>query len=129
VACRLGLLAVALASTAFAQNSPYLVDQWTTDNGLPQNTVSSIVQTRDGFRWLTTFDGLAPFERVRFTVFDKSNTPAITNNRITALCEDRDGTLRIGADQGELVAYRNGLFRLTKRNTLLNNILLCHILS
>src|SRR5262245_33468429 len=93
--------------TTFAQ---YRIDHWTTDNGLPQNTVRAIAQTRDGYLWLTTFDGLARFDGVRFTVFDKSNTPAITNNRITALYEDRDGTLWIGADQGELVAYRNGVF-------------------
>src|SRR5512132_4285061 len=112
VAFRIGLLAVvfALGPTAYAQYRPYRVDPWTTDNGLPKNTVRSIAQTRDGYLWLTTFDGLARFDGVRFTVFDKSNTPAITNNRILALYEDRDGTLWIGADQGELVAYRNGVF-------------------
>ncbi len=59
---------------------------------------------------MTTFDGLARFDGVRFTVFDKSNTPALSNNRLTALSEDKDGTLWIGADQGELVSYRNGVF-------------------
>src|SRR4051812_14797706 len=95
---------------AAAQYRPYRVDHWTTDNGLPQNTVRGIVQTRDGYLWLTTFDGLARFDGVRFAVFDKSNTPAITNNRFTALYEDRDGTLWAGADEGEVVAYRKGAF-------------------
>ena len=98
------------ATPLFAQNRPYQVDHWTTDNGLPQNTVRAIVQTRDGYLWLTTFDGLARFDGVRFTVFDKSNTPAITNNRFIALYEDKDGTLWAGADQGEVVAYRDGVF-------------------
>jgi ligand-binding sensor domain-containing protein/signal transduction histidine kinase len=99
-----------LAATAFAQSSSYRFDHWTTDNGLPQNTVRAIVQTRDGYLWLTTFDGLARFDGVRFTIFDKSNTPAITNNRFTALHEDKDGTLWAAADQGEVVSYRNGVF-------------------
>src|SRR5574341_338869 len=99
-----------LAATAFAQSTSYRFDHWTTDNGLPQNTVRAVVQTRDGYLWLTTFDGLARFDGVRFTVFDKSNTPAITNNRFTALYEDKDGTLWAGAEQGEVVAYRNGVF-------------------
>jgi signal transduction histidine kinase/ligand-binding sensor domain-containing protein len=99
-----------LAATAFAQSGSYRFDHWTTDTGLPQNTVRAIVQTRDGYLWLTTFDGLARFDGVRFTVFDKSNTPAITNNRFTALYEDKDGTLWAGAEQGEVVAYRNGVF-------------------
>src|SRR6476619_6887876 len=95
---------------AAAQSRPYRVDHWTTDNGLPQNTIRAIVQTRDGYLWLTTFDGLARFDGVRFTVFDRSNTPAITNNRFTALYEDRDGTLWAGADEGQVVAYRDGVF-------------------
>ena len=98
------------ATAVFAQNRPYHVDHWTTDNGLPQNTVRAIVQTRDGYLWLTTFDGLARFDGVRFTVFNKSNTPAITNNRFTSLYEDRDGTLWAGADEGEVVTYRDGVF-------------------
>ncbi|MGH9839837.1 MAG: two-component regulator propeller domain-containing protein [Blastocatellia bacterium] len=39
-------------------------------------------------------------------MFDKSNTPAITNNRFTALYEDKDGALWAGADQGEVVSNR-----------------------
>ncbi len=99
-----------LVGSAVGQHASYRFDHWTTDNGLPQNTVRMIVQTRDGYLWLTTFDGLARFDGVRFTVFDKSNTPAITNNRFTALYEDKDGTLWAGADQGEVVSYSNGVF-------------------
>lgn len=108
--CGLLLLALLAAASAAAQDRAYRFDQWTTDNGLPQNTVRVIVQTRDGYLWLTTFDGLARFDGVRFTVFDKSNTPAITNNRFTTVYEDKDGTLWAGADQGEVVSYRAGVF-------------------
>jgi len=62
--------------------------------------VRSIVQTRDGYLWMTTFDGLARFDGVRFTVFDKSNTPALSNNRLTALQKttmERCGLARIKA--------------------------------
>lgn len=104
------LLCLLCFSSVFAQHNSYRFDHWTTDNGLPQNTVRAIVQARDGYLWLTTFDGLARFDGVRFTVFDKNNTPAITNNRFTALYEDKDGTLWAGADQGEVVSYRNGVF-------------------
>src|SRR5689334_15958883 len=107
---RLSAVLCLLAAVAFAQPQPYRFDHWTTDNGLPQNTVRQILQARDGYLWLTTFDGLARFDGVRFTVFDKGNTPAITNNRLTALYEDKDGTLWIGADQGEVVSYRAGVF-------------------
>lgn len=89
----------------------YRVESWTTDNGLPQNSVRSIVQTRDGYLWLTTFDGLVRFDGLHFTVFDKSNTKGLSSNRFTSLYEDRDGTLWIGTGDGGLTFYRDGVFR------------------
>jgi ligand-binding sensor domain-containing protein len=56
---RLLLIISGLISTAQAQ---YSFDQWTADNGPPQNSVRDIVQTRDGYLWLTTFDRLARFD-------------------------------------------------------------------
>ena len=47
---------------------------WLTENGLPQNTVHSITQAKDGYIWLATEEGLARFDGIRFTVFDKQNT-------------------------------------------------------
>jgi len=112
VAFRPSLLAVvfALAPAAFAQHSLYRFDHWTTDNGLPQNTVYDVIQTRDGYLWLTTFDGLARFDGVRFTVFDKSNSKGINSNRFMTLYEASDGTLLIGTEDAGLTVYRNGVF-------------------
>lgn len=93
--------------TAVAQ---YRVESWTTDNGLPQNTVRSITQTRDGYLWLTTFDGLVRFDGVQFRVFNTNNTSGLTSNRFTALYEDHDGTLWIGTNDGGLTLYRDGVF-------------------
>src|SRR5437868_378543 len=38
---------------------PYLHQVWTTEQGLPQNSVTSIIRTRDGYLWIGTFGGLA----------------------------------------------------------------------
>src|SRR5918911_4901270 len=75
-------------ATIFAQ---YQFDAWNTDNGLPQNSVLSILQTQDGYLWLTTSDGLVRYDGVRFTVFNKGNTKGIKSNRFTTLFEGRDG--------------------------------------
>jgi PAS domain S-box-containing protein len=83
---------------------------WTTRDGLPQNSVSSIVQTRDGYLWLGTFGGLARFDGVRFKTFDLSNTEALGSNRILSLCEDRSGTLWIGTQGAGVVRLRDGVF-------------------
>ena len=57
----------------------YLRTTWTTENGLPQNTITAICQTPDGYLWLGTFGGLARFDGVKFTVFNTTNAPAGVN--------------------------------------------------
>ncbi|MBS1795845.1 MAG: hypothetical protein JSS81_18465 [Acidobacteria bacterium] len=97
-----------LYSTVFAVE--YGFDVWTTANGLPQNTVTGVVQTPDGYLWLSTFDGLARFDGVRFTIFDKGNTKGILNNRFSGIFVDRDGTLWAVTENGVITVYRDGVF-------------------
>lgn len=110
------LIAGALAVPAsFALDSArplnrYVHESWGTDDGLPQPTVRAIVQTRDGYLWLGTDDGLARFDGVRFTVFDGRNVAALRSNAILALLEDRAGNLWIGTHGGGLTRYRDGAF-------------------
>ncbi len=88
----------------------YRIDHWTADDGLPQNSVYGIVQTGDGYLWLATVDGLARFDGVRFTVFNKSNSPGIVNNRFTDLFEAADGDLWAATEESGIVRYRQGRF-------------------
>jgi PAS domain S-box-containing protein len=88
----------------------YVHDSWTTEDGLPQNSVNAIVQTRDGYLWLGTFGGLARFDGVKFTVFDAGNTPGLKDNRITSLYEDHEGHLWIATEYGQLTRYWQGQF-------------------
>jgi len=46
-----------------ASTSRYMVDRvWTADDGLPQSSVIAMTQTRDGYLWLGTRDGLVRFD-------------------------------------------------------------------
>ncbi|MPZ17658.1 MAG: PAS domain-containing protein [Luteitalea sp.] len=89
--------------------SGYVHDIWTTQHGLPQNQIRTIVQTRDGYLWIGTGSGLVRFDGVEFTVFDVTTTPELPANWISALYEDRDGALWIGTDAG-LVVYLDRTF-------------------
>jgi signal transduction histidine kinase/ligand-binding sensor domain-containing protein len=104
--CCLGWLLL-LASPARAQ---YRFDHWTADNGLPQNSVRDILQTRDGYLWLTTFDGLVRFDGVHFTIYNKSNSPGITTNRFVSLFEDAYGDLWICTEDWAVVRLHAGRF-------------------
>ena len=93
--------------TAQAQ---YRFDHWTVDDGLPQNSVYGIVQTGDGYLWLATLDGLARFDGVRFAIFNKSNSPGISNNRFVSLFEDAHGDLWAGTEESGIVRFHAGRF-------------------
>jgi len=87
----------------------YVHDSWQTDQGLPQNSVNAVLQTRDGYLWLGTQEGLVRFDAVRMTVFDRRNTPALKTSWITGLAEV-DGSLWISTWGGGLTRLRNGVF-------------------
>jgi len=105
--------------------SQYICESWTTKDGLPSNTITAITQTSDGYIWLGTRSGLARFDGVKFTVFNKENTVAISNNHISCLWEDSSGTLWIGSFGGGLVRYKNGVFTdIRIRDAIFSNIIL-----
>ena len=113
----LSCLAVLLSNTPPTPAQPppangsdqYLQTIWTTEDGLPQNSVNAILQTRDGYLWLGTFGGLARFDGVKFTIFNSGNTPGLKSNRIMSLCEGVDGTLWLGTESGEVMNFKDGV--------------------
>jgi ligand-binding sensor domain-containing protein len=101
---------LAVCLWAVPARAQYQFDQWSADNGLPQNSVRDILQTRDGYLWFTTFDGLVRFDGVRFTVFNKGNSPGLASNRFVSLFEDREGDLWATQETGEVVRKHQGRF-------------------
>ena len=86
----------------------YGLDSW--QEGLPQNSVHSVLQTRDGYLWLGTYEGLVRFNGVSFVVHETRNTAALRSNTVWALHEDRLGTLWAGTLGGGVVRTRGGVF-------------------
>jgi len=103
-------------------SSSYRFDHWRTDDGLPDNTINALLQTSDGYLWLGTQRGLARFDGIRFTTFNTSNTPALRNNAISSLCEDRTKTLWIGTGGGGVTRLDSaGFSTITTTEGLLSN--------
>ena len=93
--------AAALEPTTSLEN--YGRQAWAMENGLPQNTVQALAQTKDGFLWLGTEAGLVRFDGVEFQTYDHNSNrsgPALPGNDIRCLLASADGALWIGTNAG-----------------------------
>ncbi len=118
--CRLP--ALLLLSIAVQGQSKFQI--YNTENGLPNNSVLAIRQTRDGYLWFTTYRGLVRFDGVHFRIFDPSNTPELrgTNFATSSLFEDHQGALWAGSWSSGAIRYQDGKFTAyTTRDGLPNN--------
>ncbi|HEX3529731.1 MAG TPA: two-component regulator propeller domain-containing protein [Thermoanaerobaculia bacterium] len=90
--------------------SAFRLDLWQTEQGLPENTVEAIAQTRDGYLWVGTQEGLARFDGVRFLTFNRRTLAVLRSDNISSLAVDSADGLWIGASGGGVLHYRNGTF-------------------
>ena len=81
----------------------YHTKAWRLDDGLPQNTVTSIVQGPQGYLWLGTLGGLVRFDGFRFEVWDP--TTGLTAPRILSLNFGPDGALWLGHEHGSVSRF------------------------
>ncbi len=104
-------------------DSPWTVaGSWRQPEGLPQDTVITLLQTRDGYIWVGTRGGLSRFDGVRFTTFDDRNKSELRDNEVWALAESDDGSLWIGVYGAGLSRLRGGAFtQYTSKSGLVND--------
>lgn len=79
----LPFLCLSFLSTCVGQYASYSVIHYTTENGLPQNSVTGMVMDKNGFLWLSTQDGICRYDGSAFREYNMSNTASITSNRFS----------------------------------------------
>ncbi len=107
--------ALILPPAAFALDPDRAVTQyvhasWTTEEGLPQNSVSSIAQTGDGYLWVGMNEGLVRFDGVRFELFGPNTTPAMRAKSVSSLVTDGAGGLWLASHGGGVVRAKAGVW-------------------
>ena len=119
-------LGFAVEGAALEPSTPlasYGRQSWVMENGLPQNTVQALIQTRDGFVWLGTEVGLVRFDGNSFALFDHTTNPALPGNDVRCLFESRDGAMWIGTSEG-LARWKDGaVTAFTTANGLPGNVI------
>ncbi|MBR2648734.1 MAG: hypothetical protein IKD55_07825 [Sediminibacterium sp.] len=109
------LLLIGMTFVSFAQNpNPlafYKVEKYDSKSGMPADFITNTYQTKDGFIWMTTYNGYLRFDGKKFTNFNSTNTPLIkTDNNSSLFIESKDSTLWLPTGMG-LLAYKNGIFK------------------
>jgi diguanylate cyclase (GGDEF)-like protein len=110
--CLLVLVALCPNCVAFGTHeaiTQFVQTTLTVKNGLPQNSVTAIAQTPDGYLWFGTEEGIARYDGLQMTVFDTAGHRALKDNFIDALAAGRDGSLWIGT-RSCLTQLKNGEF-------------------
>lgn len=87
----------AAASGEFGEH--YVVRTWEHNEGAPYIAVTSLAQTPDGYLWMGSYDGLARFDGLRFSV-GKTNEIPLADMLVLALKVAPDGTLWVGTSKG-----------------------------
>ena len=106
--CVVSFIIPANGNAADSSGSPFIVDSWNNKEGLPQSSVISLIQTRDGYLWLGTLNGLVRFDGNRFAIFDENNTPGLGSGRIVRLFEDSHTNFWVGTDTAGVSLIRDG---------------------
>jgi ligand-binding sensor domain-containing protein/signal transduction histidine kinase len=89
----------------------FAVTRWTRENGLPDNSVTCLMQTQDGYLWIGTEKGLARFDGVKFVPLRLSVSDAGAAEEITALYQDASERLWIGTREHGLWCLTGGVVK------------------
>lgn len=106
------------AETPTAARPAFHTRNWTTDDGLPHNYVTEVVQDRTGYLWLATAAGLARFDGYRFKEFPLPAIYRTEGYNIRGLVEEDARTLLLLPTSGDIVRFRDGAYSLHPASTL-----------
>ncbi|TDW44579.1 two component regulator with propeller domain [Flavobacterium sp. 270] len=85
-----------------AQVTNLYFDHINYDQNLSQSSISSIHQTKEGFIWIGTANGLVRYDGYNFLRYlrNREDKNSISNNHINVILEDNDKKLWIGTNHG-----------------------------
>ncbi|MCQ2248078.1 MAG: hypothetical protein MJZ50_03620 [Treponema sp.] len=112
------------SASIFSQNFPvdYVSHIWTAADGLPGNTITDIIQTKDGYVYMGTYDGLVRFDGINFNIQNRNTDENLGFSSARVVFEDSRCNLWIGSnDEGIIKITRDGIEKFDSSNGLPNN--------
>jgi len=91
-----------ISGNSYSQENLYQFIHLNNDDGLSQNTVTSICQDQFGFIWLATFNGLNRYDGYEIVTFlnNEKDTTSLSYNDIEVVFNDSKGRLWVGTFGG-----------------------------
>jgi len=87
-------------------NSAWTVQVWRSSDGLPNNNVTAVAQTDDGFLWIANPSHLARFDGVNFRGIPLRMLIPEIDQETTTLLRSRSGCLWIGMNRGMVICLK-----------------------
>ncbi|MBU2514300.1 PAS domain S-box protein [bacterium] len=88
----------------------YVQSVWTSDNGLPSDSLMELVQDSKGFIWIGSYEGLIRFDGVEFKVYSKYTHPDFSSTSARILYSDSKGNLWIGTNGDGVARFNDETF-------------------
>ncbi len=105
--------------------SQYIHKSWEIKDGLPQNSVFSIIQSYNGYLWLATEEGIVRYNGNSFEVYNRYNVDEIKHNYFWCIIEDALNNLWFGSRGGGVIKYDfDSFFHIGKEDGLTDNFVL-----
>lgn len=111
----------AVSGHELAASAAWSCRSWQTDEGLPDNSVTGVAQTSDGYLWVATYGGLMRFNGASFAAVP---LPVIFNKSARTMLVDHQGGLWLGMDSGAVVNLKSdGAHTFTSSDGLTNELI------
>lgn len=88
----------------------YVVKNWNSNSGLPQNSINRLIQDKNGYIWLSTYGGLVRFDGINFKTYTAREYPVLQSDRINSLFIDSKNNLWISNELGKLIIFDGKTF-------------------
>jgi Signal transduction histidine kinase len=132
-ALQLWLVIIVVPAIGRAQSNDtlqYSLRHFNDENGLPQNSVKSIVPGASGFIWLATENGVVRFDGHHFLIYNKDNTGFESSRIYSIIPSGIPNTYYAVTDREQVGEIQNGTIALVGNDTVKQNIYLQgHLLS
>nr|WP_193988643.1 ligand-binding sensor domain-containing diguanylate cyclase [Lelliottia steviae] len=114
-----------IAKPARLSLTDYFTETWSTRSGLPHNSINSVSQTKDGYIWVATWEGLARFNGREFKLFTRTELPGLPDSGLRSLIATENGDLYIVGARGGIAKRSQGHWQaLPASSTMVNHALI-----